>query len=606
MESTLNKEKIFRWLVFLLAVLVVVLLFRFRPRIEGPRRLEAPTVKEGGVILSGKNFRYEERLGEEIKYIVTAEEVLEKDQVEKELTSPVVMIPKENGRYDRVLGSRGTLSLSRQEVRIYDNARIVLSDGMTISSSAFRLTPQGEVVSEGSAVIKKDDLKGTGDILRYDRERRVAYLEGNVELKGADSSFSASRIMIDFEKHTGIIEGPVRATKEDAILEAPRGELVLDKENRLRSATLLTPSTGEMAAVKFSSQFSDYIFDNKGAVAEIVLRGKTSVTQKNEAPMRLETEILSLSKIDGKDWKWHSPGQMNFFRRSDKITAKKGAGFIRGGSISGDLEGPVRGWDEISEFSSNSAKFDNDSFELLGDAQALKGRDSLRAEKITFMRSGEKTAEGSVNGKNISETGETVTFSSEKALMAKNAYPVKLTGNVHIYSGRFDLKGEEASFLSPKTMTACKGASVTVEGKDNPVFLYASQVDYDEDQGMVTAKGNPSVTDGKSKLSSVERILLKLDPRKKAEKVVAEGTAVYDSELYEAKGDKIVYFPQDKKGEVYSSAGKAVVVEKVPYKTVTGKKISFGKKELWVRGEEGEVHRGKIEGEDLKRKADAE
>jgi lipopolysaccharide export system protein LptA len=605
MESTLSREKIFRLLAFMLAVLLVILLFRFRPRIEGPEKLEVPSVKAGGVTLSGKNFRHEARESGVVKYIVTADEVLEKNESEKELINPVITIPKEHDRSDRIFGQKGTLAASKQEVRIYENAKIALYDGMTISSSAFRLTSQGEVLSEGPALMERGELKGRGDILRYDRERRVVYLEGNVELRGPDNSFSASRIKIDLDKHTGEIKGPVKFAKESAKLEAPDGEISLDAENRLKSLTLLTPTRGELPSVKFASQFSDYFFDKKGAVNEVVLRGKVSVTRTGEAPTRLETEILSLGKAAGKEWIWSSPEEMFFFRGFEKITAPKGSGTIEGGIITGDLQGPVRGWDESGEFSAGSARINADSFDLIGNAQAVRGKESVKADRIISRKSGEKEAVGNVSGSHNPEKGEPVLFTSDKALMAAKTYPVTLNGNAHVYSSRFEMKGEEAAFLSAKTMSACKGAAVTVEGKGNPVFLYGSQIDYDEEAGKAVAKGDPSATDGKSRLSAAGRIELILDPEKKAEKVSAEDSAFYESEIYKAEGDKIVYFPKTRKGEVSSSNAKARVIEKSPYKMVTGKIIDFGSKELSVRGDEGEVHRGKIEGEDLKGKTDA-
>lgn len=602
----MNREKIFKSLMFLLFVLLLLLLFRFRPRIEGPEKLEHPSVTETGVVLSGKDFRYEERQGGQTRYVVTAEEVLETSRVEKELLNPVVVIPKKEGSEDRVLGKKGTLSLSRQEVRIYGGARIEIGRSMTISSPAFRLTPQGEVVSEGRAEISRDDLRGAADILRYDRERRVAYLEGNVDLGGPNTSFTASRIIIDFNSHSGEIEGPVEAVKEDFRLGAPKGTMALDKENKLQSVTLSPPTRGETASAIFASRSSDYRFDKNGAVNEIVLRGEAVISQKGAFPGRVETDVLNLSRPAGKDWTWSAPGQMNFFRGPEKVVAGSGSGTIRGSSFSGDLQGPVRGWNETGEFASNSARISDGSLELIGDARAVKGGDSVTAERIVVLQSGEKRAEGAVAGKSVSQGGETFNFTADKAFMAKSTYPVKLSGNVHIFSPKIDFKGEEATFLSAKAMRACKGASVAAEGKDNPVFLFAGQLDYDESEERLEASGESSATDGMSKLSASRKIVLLFDREKKAEKITAEGSAVYESPKYTAKGDRIVYFPKEKKGEVSSEAGMAVVTEKDPYRLVTGRAIQFGNRQLGIGGAKGEVHRGKIEGEELKRKIDAD
>jgi len=602
----LNREKIFRWLVFLLTALVVVLLFRFRPRIEGPSRLETPAVTSDGVTLSGRNFRYEEKQGDQTKYVVTAEEVRETSRVEKELVRPVVTVPKDKGAGDTVTGEKGTLSLSRQEVRIYGDARIAISGGMTMSSSAFRLTPQGEVVSEGRVGMAKEGLTGAADILRYDRERRVAHLEGNVVLGGADTSFGASRIKIDFNSHAGEIEGPVLAIKGDSRLEAPRGTLTLDKDNRLSSVTLLTPSRGETPAAVFDSQSSDYLFDKGGAVSEVVLRGKVGVARKGEAPGRVETELLSLTKRGGEGWNWSAPGKMDFFRGDEKMTAASGAGIMDGSSLTGDLQGPVRGADASGEFSADAARIGKDSFELIGNAQAARESGTVNADNITFLKDGGKKAEGSVRGRSVSGKGEIFLFSADRVRMGKSAYPVKLSGNVRVYSDRIDFRGEEATFLSPRAMKACRGASVSAEGKGSPVFLYGSELSYDEESGILRSSGDPSATDGKSRLSASESIEIFFDRERKAEKLVLEGSAIYESDTYSAKGDRIIYFPKEKKGEAVSDSGKAVVTEKAPLRVVTGRKIGFGDKELHIGGEKGEVHRGKIEGEELKRKADGE
>lgn len=602
----MNKEKTFRWLLFLLFLLVAVFLFRFRPRIEGPEKLEHPSVTETGVVLSGKDFRYEERQGGETRYVVTADEVLETSRVEKELLNPVVVIPGKEGSEDRVLGKKGTLSLSRQEVRIYGGARIEIGRSMAISSPAFRLTPQGEVVSEGRAEITRDELKGAADILRYDRERRIAFLEGNVDLSGPDTSFKATRIIIDFNSHSGEIEGPIEAVKEDFRLGSPRGTMSLDRENRLQSVTLSPPTRGETAAASFASRFSDYRFDRNGAVSEIVLRGEASVARKGADPGRVETEILSLARPAGKDWTWSAPGQMNFFRGEEKIVAGSGSGKIRGSTFTGDLGGPVRGWSGTGEFSSDSARISEGSFELVGNARTVKGGDSVVAEKMVVLQSGEKRAEGSVAGKSVSQSGETFNFTSERASMAKSSYPVKLSGNVHIFSPKIDFKGEEATFLSARSVRACRGASVAARGKDDTVFLYAGQLDYDEAEGRLETAGDSSATDGKSRLSASRKMVLLLDRENKAEKLTAEGSAVYESPNYEARGDRIEYFPKEKKGEVSSEAGMAVVREKNPYRLVTGRTIQFGNRQLGIGSEKGGVHRGKIEGEELKRKSDAD
>lgn len=602
----MNREKIFKSLMFLLVVLLLLLLFRFRPRIEGPRKLEPPSVTEAGVTLSGKDFRYEERAGGETKYVVTADEVLETSRVEKELTRPVVVIPREGGPGDRVLGDKGTLSLSRQEVRISGNARVELGNSMTISSPAFRLTPQGEVVSEGRAVIRKDQMTGAADILRYDRERRVAHLEGNVELGGPGTTFRAGRIGIDLKNHSGEIDGPVMAQKEDSKLEAPRGTMVLDSDNRLKSLTLMTPARGETPSVSFASDFGDYRFEKDGTVKEVVLRGNASIVQKAPGQAKLETSVLSLTRSEGKAWDWKAPGEVRMERGEEKITALGGSGAINGADFTGILDGPVRGWDGTAEFSSGSARIAKGDFELIGDAQVVKGSETIRANRMTLFKDGGKRAEGSVSGRSVTRGGEVFDFSADKAVTGKSSYPVKLSGNVRIFSPRIDFNGGEATFLSARSMTACKGASVAVEGHGNPVFLYGSELAYDEEAGKIEASGNPSATDGKSRLSASERIELVFDSQKKAEKVTAFGSAVYESENYSAKGDRIVYFPKEKKGEVSSDRGKAVVTEKTPYRLVTGKKIGFGNKELGITGEKGEAHRGKIEGEDLKRNDDAE
>jgi len=599
-----SRERIFKILLGALIALLLLLLFRFKPSVVGPKNLEKPKVKEGSAVLSGKNFSYEVRDKNILKYTLYADEVLERnEQQEKDLLNPVVLIPNKEGKTDKIFAKKGIFSPNKSELRLFDEAKIVTSDDLKIKSSAFRVTPFNEVVSESKADFEKDKLKGSGDILRYDREKRIAYLEGNVHIKSDSDnlSFDASRMTIDLESHNGKIEGPINGKKDDILVSSPNGEVILDDKNNIDSIILQEPSNGETENFTFSSRNIKFDFKNS-KVDHFTLIDNVIIVQKAEPKSKLKTETLIFEK--GKDLLWHftAPSKMFFERVDEKLECSKGTGVINKGEITADLEGPVRGWDEKMEISSARGKLNNDSFEFIGNALTSSSEGNIRAERIISFKSGEKEARSNVKGTMLRKNESKILFSSEKARISPNVYPINLLENVTVESDNFNLKGSDFTFLSSKTFKGCNGVLAYFQGTKGSITGYGKEADYNEDEQYCVFKGDPYTIDDSGKLSAKDKITAFFNSDRKIKMILAEVEAKYESENQSAFGDTIKYYPEAKKGEVSSEKGIAEVIEKEPFRRSVGRKIVFAEKEVEIKGAENKTNRGKMEGLEVKEK----
>lgn len=597
----MSRERIFKILLGALIALLLLLLFRFKPSVVGPKNLEKPKVKEGSAVLSGKNFSYEVKDKNIPKYTLYAEEVLEREGQEKELINPAISIPKGEGRKDKIFAKKGIFSPNKSELRLYDEATIITSDNLKIKSSAFRVTPQNEVVSESRANFEKDKLLGSGDILRYDREKRIAYLEGNVNVNSENLSFDASRITIDLENHNGKIEGPIKGKKEDVSISSPNGIIALDGKNNIQSITLQEPSNGETDTFTFSSR--NIKFDFKGSQVDLfTLIDNVVIIQKAEPKSKLKTESLIFER--GKDLLWHftAPSKMLFERVDEKLDCSKGTGVINKGEITAELDGPVRGQDKKIEISSARGKLNGDSFEFIGNAQASSSEGNVSAEKIISYKSGEKEALSNVKGTIIRKNESKILFSSEKARISPNIYPIRLLQNVTVESDNFNLKGSDFTFYSSKKFKGCNGVLAYFQGIERSINGYGKEADYNEEKRTCIFTGDPYLIDSDRKLSSKDKITAFFSEERKVKEIVAEGEAKYESENQSAFGDTIKYNTELKKGEVSSESAIAEVIEKEPFRRTVGRKIVFSEKEIEIKGSDNRTNRGKIEGREVKEK----
>ncbi|MCX7830051.1 MAG: LPS export ABC transporter periplasmic protein LptC [Acidobacteria bacterium] len=597
----MSREKIFKLLFLALIALLLLLVFRFKPTVIGPKNLEKPPLKEGNAVLSGKNFHYEVKDKNILKYTLYAEEILERDEQEKELKNPFISIPKEEGKTDNISADKGLFSPNKSELRLYENAKIVTSDNFKIMSSGFRVTPQNEVVSEGRADFEKDKLKGSGEILRYDREKRIAYLEGNIKIYSENLFFEASTLFIDLKNHNGRIEGPVKGKKDDIFIFSPGGSIFLNSKNNLEYLILEEPANGETQNFTFSSR--NIRFDFSGSnVGKFTLIDNAVIEKKAEPKSKLQTQTILFEKVKDNLWNFTAPSKMLFEQSNAKLECTKGKGLIDKGEITADFEGPVRGRDDKTEISSANAKLYKDYFEFIGNAQAVSLDGNVTAERITAYKSGDKEALGDVKGEIFQKDKSKILFSSTKAKISPSLFPVRLLGDVVVESSTFNLKGTDFSFYSNKKFSGCNGVYATFEENSGNINGYGKEVDYNEEKGSCIFSGDPYIFDNGKKLSAKNKIIAYFNEGRKIKEILAEEEAKFESEKQTAIGDSIIYNLESKKGVVSSETGIAEVIEKEPFKRCIGRKISFAEKELAIKGSDKKTSRGKIEGREVKEK----
>jgi len=128
------------------------------------------------------------------------------------------------------------------------------------------------------------------------------------------------------------------------------------------------------------------------------------------------------------------------------------------------------------------------------------------------------------------------------------------------------------------------------------------EMTYKKDKGVCLFKQNPYATNGSDKLQSDEIISVYMDKENKIEKIVAEGKAIYEGENLTVKGEIITYKPKTKEGEAFSEIGISEARQKNPFRTVTNKTIQFREKEIVAKGLENMNSRGRIEGEEEKKR----
>ncbi len=597
----MSRERIFKILLAALIGLILLLIFRFKPSVEGPRHIEKPRIKGSNSVLSGKNFTYEVKDKNILKYTLFAEEIFEMGSEEKELLNPVISIPKKGGNFDKIFARKGTFSPAKNVLRLFEDARIVTADNMTIKSSGFRLTPQNEVVSEGRAEFWKDKIIGSGDILRYDREQRIAYLEGNVNIKSENLLFEATRTLIDLENHNGSIVGPVKCRKDDISISSPSGKILLDSKNTLESLILETPVQGETENFNFSGRNIKFDFE-KSKMNEFTLIDDVILVQKKLPKSKMQTKILNFEKGSDNLWHFTAPYNISFERLKSRMECSGGTGIINKGEITSDLKGPIRAYDEKTEISSSMGKLDGNTYEFIGNAQVSTSSGNISAERIIAYKSGEKDAYENVRGQIVGKGGDNIFFSSDKAKISANVYPIRLLENAIVESEDFVLKGSDFSFLSNKRFYGCNGVSMVFKGIKGKIDGYAKEVNYEEEKGNCILTGDPYLLDGDRKLSAKDKITVYFDFKKKVKEIVAEGDAKFEGEDQIASGDRIKYDTELKSGEVYSENEIAEVIEKEPFRRCVGRKISFGEKELEIKGSDNKVSRGKIEGQEVKEK----
>ena len=598
----MNRERLFKMLLGILILLLIFLLFKFKPSFQGPKKLEKIAIEEGRALLSAKGYKYEVKAKNTLKYTVIADEVLESGTQTKELKGVQAFIPRGEDGFDKIVSKKGLFNESSNELRIFDDAKIFLKDGTTILSDAFRITEQAEILSEGKAYFSKEKMNGTSDILRYDKEKKIIYMEGNVNIVGEDLSFFSKRVTVDLENHNGKIEGPISAIKNDFKISSPDGVIFLNEQNKLKAIDLNEPVKGETSSLFFSSKTAQFLFDDKGDCIRTDLNENVQLTSKSDSTSKMLTDKLVITRIAKDLSGWNAPKSLKLTKNDFIIDATSGSGNFKSNSVTGTLKGPIRGHNEDTEISSTSAEIREEAIDFIGNAEAVQNKNSIMGEKITSMKNGGYYCVGNVRGRNENNKGEVINFECYEATMSKRRYPTILKGNCKIFESTFILKGSQFTMVDENSLTGCNGVDGEFTFDKGKVFAHGLEMTYKKDKGFCLFKQNPYATNGSDKLQSDETMSVYMDKENKIEKIVAEGKAIYEGENLTVKGEIITYKPKTKEGEAFSEIGVSEAKQKKPYRRVTNKTILFKEKEIVAKGLENMNSRGRIEGEEEKKR----
>ena len=202
--------------------------------------------------------------------------------------------------------------------------------GWRADSTGFRMTPEGEIVSEGPATIERDDIHGSADLLRYHRKNQVAHLEGSVHFTRGVQTFTCTRVITDFVAHDGQITGPVVISSDQGTVRAPSGVIYLSDQNQLTGLLLGTPCTGEGPKGHFSARTLMSDVGEGGIVKAYHLQKDAVVGVPGPPPMIMKTSLLDLTPGEKDVWGWTRP------RRSRSSAAPGRRRPLRGRASSGE------------------------------------------------------------------------------------------------------------------------------------------------------------------------------------------------------------------------------------------------------------------------------
>ena len=598
--------------VFLL--FLVLLLFKFRPKLEAPEPLDPQQVKrtaEG--TLSARGFTYRQETEGKVEFTATAAEVTESTGGVKLLTDPVITMASGASAW----GKKGSLSEKESTLRIWEDAHLAQPDGWTASSTGFRLTPEGEIVSESRTDLRRGDLTGGGDLLRYHRQTLLAHLEGSVHFEQGLKTITCTAVDLDLKKHGGVMAGPVTLTAEQGTLRAPAGVLALDEQNRLKSVELGSPATGD--GPKFSCEGRSVLadFDGQGQLAQVHLVGDASVTSKAQpAPagtsssarpssFTARSERFDLKPEPADLWAWVSPGPMVVEREGGISHATSGKGTLGGVKPeTADLAGPVSGSDRRGDFKADRALMDGGDWTLVGNAQVTRPGERLTADRVSFRKDGSSEAEGTVRGwRQGRRVGEAeTTYAADRSKSAAGGYPVKLLGNAVVTKGGMALKASSIKATDESSALAEGGATATFvqEGQGDSIVT-APTIRYSGKDRLATAEGGSKErAKGEGKDYTVTGDLLRalLDAQEKPVRYEAEGKAAFTGTFYDGTGDFLSYDPAAQAGQARGADPAAVVIQKKPYRRVSGPVVNFAPRHLDVLPEALSPRRGSIEGTD--------
>jgi len=566
-----------------LVLFLLVLALKFRPRVEGPRPVTLPgagTAASGS--LSTKGFRYTQESAGKTSFVLTADQVVERPGEARQLTRPRLSMPTSGGE-TLLIGDQGLFDPTTRTLRVFGNATLSRPDGWNAASSGFRMTPEGELLAEESVTFGRGPLKGRADLMRYQRDSQKAFLEGSVGLQeDGGRRLTCSRIALDLVAHAGEMTGPVQIASPDGSLAAPGGQIALTPQNALREVRLGSPATGEGPAGQFRAETLVVGVGADGALNRISLAGAVRLEARATGE-RIETARMELTPAGGERWAWNAPDPLVTTRDQDRLEAPSGSGGLGGGRpFVADLPGPVRGEGASGRWRADRAAVEGPVRTLAGSVSGERPGETLQADRVQLRAGGTSTAEGHVRGTRARPGEEPLRFTAERAESASGGYPVVLSDSVRVDRGTGSVEGPRVTLSDPETAEASGGARCRFVGAGGEEeTLAAPTVRYEGKLARATASGG-AVGKGRGYTLEAQEVAAALDARSRPRSYEARGAAHLDGGAYEARGDRLTWNPGARSGTASSQAGRAVVVQKSPYRRVEGADVAFDDKAISV------------------------
>lgn len=267
-----------------------------------------------------------------------------------------------------------------------------------------------------------------------------------------------------------------------------------------------------------------------------------------------------------------------------------------------DLAGPVTGSDRRGDFKGDRATMEGENWTLVGRAEVTQPGDRLTADRITFKKDGSSEAEGSVQGWHKGKrAGEAeTTYAGDRSAAAAGGYPAKLMGGAVVTKGGMALKAPSIKVSDESSALAEGGATATfVQEGQGTSTVTAPTIRHSGKDHRATAEGGPQGrASGQGKDYTVTGDLLRavLNEKEEPLRYEAEGKAAFTGVLYDGTGDFLSYDPATQAGQARGNDKAAVVIQKNPYRRVSGPVVDFAPKHLEVLPEAGSPRRGSIEG----------
>lgn len=572
---------------------LVLLVLRFRPRVEMPAPMKSDALSRGAEgTLTAEGVTHVQEAGGRVQFELKSREVTEAGEGRRRLREPVVTFP---GR-GKAWGRQGEYDPNRKTLRIWEEAR--LSDGkdLTAESTAFRLTPEGEVVSEGPVAFSRPGGKGRADLLRYFREAGKAHLEGNVVLETGKASLSASALDVDLNGHLGTLAGPVSLSSPEGTVEAPGGRLLLDEGNRLKEVVLGSPAQGRGPRGTFAAREAAVELDAEGRVHRIRLEGEVRLAQEGRPPSTLETARLFLVPAAGGGWRWEAPGSLRVFRAEAQAEAPSGTGSF-GGEREPEalLSGPVTGRDDRGTFSGDEARLAGADWTLEGHARSERGGDALEAREITRRGDGSLLARGDVRGRRRAAGVPDTTFTAREAAAGAGGYPAELHGEARVTRGELTLEAPHVHLEDPQTVLALDGTGRFTDAQGQVHTVKGAELLYRGKERRAEARGGASA-EGEGYRVEADLLTAFLDDQNRPLRYEGEGHCRFSGPDREGTSDRLAYDPATGKGTAFGERTPAVVTQREPRRRAEGYVVAFAPGTLEVLPGDGALARGRLQG----------